>query len=79
MPTMFDDGWSAGPFGPPPLWFYSQTDVVSERNYLLYGLGGAAVYQLAGALVQYGIAGAVTTPTLFRRTISARTGSRGIL
>jgi hypothetical protein len=67
--------------GPPPLWLLSQTDLASERGYVLAPqgvFGSGDVFQVSGAIVQYCTA-ATAAQTLFRRTISARSGSRGVM
>ena len=84
MPSSFDTTWTSGPAGPAPLlWMLSQTDAGSERNYILSSkpiLGGAGVFQLAGALVQYSSnSGAMpTSEPIFRRRGGRRAGSRGV-
>lgn len=75
--SSFDTSWTTGPHGPFPFLLLSQTDIASERAYVLGGVVGANVFQVAGAIVQYSIA-SVTAPPRFRRTLTARLGSRGV-
>ena len=75
--SSFNTAWTTGPQGPFPFILLSQTDIASEHNYVLGGLVGANVFQMYGAIVQYGIASPIIPP-LFRRTINMRIGSRGV-
>lgn len=78
MPGQFDDSWSAGPFGPYPFIVFSQTDKISERDYVLGALVGGNVYQVLGAVAQYANASPIVPP-IFRRTLFARVGARGAI
>jgi hypothetical protein len=82
MPTSFDYSWSSGPFGPAPLlWLLSQGTSSSEWIFIpnkRQGIAGSSVYQVSGAMVEYGNA-TTEAPPIFRRTTFARVGSRGIV